>query len=98
MPGLRRAEHGLAGDGVTSDQPTGEGTAYRLPDAPFPRPGITIDAPVGVLDLDGGRIWDDQREPSQTRSTWTTERASGTTDRRQGNEEDAGGRGGRDGR
>ncbi|GGP79455.1 right-handed parallel beta-helix repeat-containing protein [Streptosporangium pseudovulgare] len=68
-----------------------DGAAYRLPDAPYPRPGITIDVPVGMLDLDGSRIWDDQREPSQTHSTWTSERASRMTARGQGNEGDADG-------
>jgi hypothetical protein len=42
---------------------------------------------VGVLDLDGNRIWDDQKEPSQTHATWTTERASGATARGQGSED-----------
>jgi hypothetical protein len=65
-----------------------DGSAYRLPGSPRRRPGITLDAPVCVLDLDGNRIWDDQEEPSQTHATWTTERASGATDRGQGNEGD----------
>jgi hypothetical protein len=36
-----------------------DGSAYRLPGSPRRRPGITLDAPVCVLDLDGNRIWDD---------------------------------------
>jgi hypothetical protein len=66
--------------------PPADGAAYRLPDPPPLRAGITLDAPVGVLDLDGNRIWDDQRHPSQTHAVWTTERASGATARDQGNE------------
>jgi hypothetical protein len=61
-----------------------DGALYRLPDSPRLRAGITLDAPVGVLDLDGNRIWDDQEEPSQTHATWTTQRASGVTARGQG--------------
>ncbi|HYZ27894.1 MAG TPA: right-handed parallel beta-helix repeat-containing protein [Thermoleophilaceae bacterium] len=57
-----------------------DGSPYRLPGAPALRAGITLDAPVGVLALDGNQIWDDQDEPSQTHATWATERAS----RRQG--------------
>lgn len=56
-----------------------DGTQYTLPDSPRLRAGITLDAPVGVLDLDGNRIWDDQEEPSQTHATWTTERVSAAT-------------------
>jgi hypothetical protein len=52
------------------------GTPYRLPAAPAVRAGIVLDAPVGMLDLDGNRIWDDQRRPSQTHATWTTERVA----------------------
>jgi hypothetical protein len=63
------------------------GTPYRIPGCPALRPGITLDTPAGVLDLDGNRIWDDQREPSQTHATWTTERASATTVHGQGNED-----------
>lgn len=64
-----------------------EGTPYQLPGSPRLRAGITLDAPVGVLDLDGNRIWDDQEDPSQTHATWTTERASGATARAQGHRE-----------
>jgi hypothetical protein len=64
-----------------------DGTPYQLPGSPRLRAGITLDAPVGVLDLDGNRIWDDQEDPSQTHATWTTERASGATAREQGHEE-----------
>ncbi|MEU9923029.1 right-handed parallel beta-helix repeat-containing protein [Streptomyces griseoluteus] len=60
-----------------------EGTTYRLPGSPRRRPGITLDAPVGVLDLDGNRIWDDQEEPSQSHAAWTTERAFGAIERAQ---------------
>ena len=56
-----------------------DGSPYRLPGAPKVRAGITVDAPVGVLDLDGNRIWDDQEEPSQTHATWTTQRACRVT-------------------
>jgi hypothetical protein len=63
------------------------GTPYQIPGCPALRPGITLDAPAGALDLDGNRIWDDQREPSQTHATWTTERASAATARGQGNED-----------
>ena len=73
-----------AGTAWRSDRPS-DGAAYRLPEAPPLRAGITLDAPVGVLDLDGNRIWDDQVRPSQTHATWTTERASGATARGQGN-------------
>jgi hypothetical protein len=72
-----------AGTAWRSGRPA-EGATYRLPDAPRLRAGITLDTPVGVLDLDGNRIWDDQEEPSQTHATWTTERASGATARGQG--------------
>jgi hypothetical protein len=58
-----------------------EGTAYRLPGCPHVRAGITLDSPVGVLDLDGNRIWDDQEQPSQTHPVWTTGRASADTAR-----------------
>jgi hypothetical protein len=61
-----------------------DGTPYELPGVPRRRAGITLDAPVGVLDLDGNRIWDDQEEPSQTHATWTTERALGGAARNQG--------------
>ncbi len=54
------------------------------------RAEITLDAPVGVLDLDGNRIWDDQEDPSQTHATWTTERASRVTARAQGHRESGG--------
>jgi hypothetical protein len=64
-----------------------DGTPYQLPGCPPLRAGITLDAPVGVLDLDGNRIWDDQENPSQTHATWTTERASGATARQQGHRE-----------
>jgi hypothetical protein len=63
------------------------GTPYRVPGCPALRPGITLDAPAGVLDLDGNRIWDDQREPSQTHAAWTTERASAATARGLGDED-----------
>jgi hypothetical protein len=53
------------------------GAPYELPGVPRRRAGITLDAPVGVLDLDGNRIWDDQEEPTQTHVTWATERAFG---------------------
>jgi hypothetical protein len=61
-----------------------DGAPYELPGVPRRRAGITLDAPVGVLDLDGNRIWDDQEEPSQTHATWTTERALGGAARNQG--------------
>lgn len=56
-----------------------DGAAYQLPGSPSRRAGITLDALVGVLDLDGNRIWEDQEEPSQTHATWTTARATGAT-------------------
>jgi hypothetical protein len=64
-----------------------DGTQYTLPASPRVRAGITLDAPVGVLDLDGNRIWDDQEEPSQTHATWTTERVSAATVRKLENED-----------
>jgi hypothetical protein len=67
-----------AGTAWRSGRPA-DGAPYRLPDPPRRRAGITLDAPVGVLDLDGNRIWDDQDEPSQTHATWTTERVPGAT-------------------
>jgi hypothetical protein len=78
-----------AGTAWRSGRPA-DGTPYRLPGAPRLRAGITLDAPVGVLDLAENRIWDDQEEPSQTHATWSTERASGATARGQGHGEAAG--------
>lgn len=52
-----------------------DGREYRLPGSPGIRAGITFDGPVGVVDLDGNRIWDDQEAPSQTHAWWSAPRA-----------------------
>jgi hypothetical protein len=49
-----------------------DGAPYRLPGPPSIRAGIALHTPVGVLDVDGNRIWDDQEKPSQTHAEWST--------------------------
>lgn len=73
--------------------PPADGTPYELPGAPRVRAGIALDAPVGVLDLDGNRIWDDQVVPSQTHATWTGDPVKGPAARGRGREHDAPGEG-----
>jgi hypothetical protein len=42
------------------------GAAYRLPEPPEPRAGITVAAHVEGLQLHGNRVWDDQEDKTQT--------------------------------
>ncbi|HLL35052.1 MAG TPA: right-handed parallel beta-helix repeat-containing protein [Streptomyces sp.] len=48
------------------------GAAYRLPGGPGTRAGVTVDAPVTDVQMDGNRVWDDRLPPSQTYGLWIT--------------------------
>ncbi|MER6347977.1 right-handed parallel beta-helix repeat-containing protein [Streptomyces sp. NPDC001595] len=62
------------------------GTAYRLPDAPAVRAGITFAAPVERPQLDGNRVGDDQRDRTQTHALRITSDGGMTGGRVSGND------------
>lgn len=54
------------------------GTSYELPAGPDIRAGVAIAAPVDSATIRGNRIWDNQREKTQSYGIWITGRGSCT--------------------
>jgi hypothetical protein len=75
-------------DTAWSDGAPGPGSVYRLPDAPGPRAGLTAAAAVAGAHLHGNRIWDDQRQKTQTHGIWITHDGSWTGGQVLGNDLD----------
>ncbi|CAL9366683.1 hypothetical protein SUDANB176_00782 [Streptomyces sp. enrichment culture] len=65
-------------DTAWADGVPAPGSAYRLPDAPTPRAGLTADAAVTRPHLDGNRVRDDRRPRTQTHALWITRDATWT--------------------
>ncbi|MYR46257.1 right-handed parallel beta-helix repeat-containing protein [Streptomyces sp. SID5910] len=62
------------------------GTAYRLPDAPAPRAGLTAAATVTHPYVQGNRIRDDGHPRTQTHAVWIAPEATWTGGRVSGND------------
>lgn len=68
------------------DGPPPPGSAYRLPDSPGPRAGITVDAELVRAHVQNNRAWDDQDTPTQTHGLWVTGAGRWTGGRVSGND------------
>jgi hypothetical protein len=55
-----------------SDGTPAAGSAYRLPDPPGVRAGLTVAAAVAGPQMHSNRIWDDQQPRTQTHGMWIT--------------------------
>ncbi|NGO09862.1 right-handed parallel beta-helix repeat-containing protein [Streptomyces sp. HC44] len=55
-----------------SDGTPAAGSAYRLPDSPAVRAGLTTAAAVTGPHVHSNRVWDDQRRKTQTHGIWIT--------------------------
>ena len=62
------------------------GSAYRLPDSPGPRGGLTAAAAVTGAQVSNNRIWDDQQPRTQTHGVWITHAGHWTGGRVVGND------------
>ncbi|MFF9814755.1 right-handed parallel beta-helix repeat-containing protein [Streptomyces sp. NPDC014006] len=59
-------------DTAWSDGTPPAGTAYRLPDSPAPRAGLTVAAPLTRPHVHGNRFWDDQEPRTHNHALWIT--------------------------
>jgi hypothetical protein len=73
-------------DTAWSDGTPAPGSSYRLPDSPAPRAGITAAAAVTGAQMNGNRVWDDQRPRTQIHGMWITSDGSWTRGRVCGND------------
>ncbi|MFF9112650.1 right-handed parallel beta-helix repeat-containing protein [Streptomyces sp. NPDC014776] len=69
---LTLAPHRPGADTAWSGSTPAAGTAYRLPDSPAPRAGLTIAAPLTRPHVHGNRFWDDQEPRTQSHALWIT--------------------------
>jgi hypothetical protein len=69
-----------------SDGTPAHGAAYRLPDAPSPRTGLTAAAAVTHPYVHGNRIRDDGHPRTQTHALWIAPEATWTAGRVSGND------------